>query len=280
MCYLLLPMTTILNISLSLSWDQSVSVLLSRSALSLCLSCSTSLLRLVTPPLPLCDSYPTVVRDHHFFHLCFVLVSVSLRCHSLAYSDFPPPASCLVATDDLAGYDAISGVEFQQWCQYSNSVWIFDNLPFVWSSLETRLPLPVLPLVTGQYPSVFPCSQDSEPLSLTPNFIPQIGFVMNKLVSPPAVTSCVSNSPINDSEQSQCALHVGSSFVSNNKITKNLVSPNGCSRHNGTHPLINRENHTVAFVASTSQCHSVPSISPTSNDILTACLFVMRLYTD
>ncbi|KAJ4499265.1 hypothetical protein C8R41DRAFT_915479 [Lentinula lateritia] len=240
------------------------------------------------------------------------------RCDSVAATanfglDYTLPLEFIVL-NDLAGYDAIFGVEFQQRCQYSNSVRIYDNLPFVRSSLETHLPLPVLPLVTGQYSSVlsrshnsellslrpnsslearlslpispavtasvFPCSQDSEPLSSTPNFIPQIGFVTNKLVSPPAVTSCVSNFPINDSEQSQRALHVGSSFVSNNKITKNLVSPNGCSHHNGTHPLINRENHTVAFAASTSQRPSVPSILPTSDDVLTACLFVMRLYTD
>ncbi|KAJ3900385.1 hypothetical protein F5879DRAFT_925473 [Lentinula edodes] len=56
-----------------------------------------------------------------------------------------------IVLDDLAGYDAIFGVEFQQRCQYSNTVRIFDNLPSVRSLLEIRLPLPVLPLVTGQY---------------------------------------------------------------------------------------------------------------------------------
>ncbi|KAJ3924926.1 MAG: hypothetical protein NXY57DRAFT_1033213 [Lentinula lateritia] len=58
----------------------------------------------------------------------------------------------VISRSFIPGYDAIFGVEFQQRCQYSNSVRIFNNLPFVRSSLETHLPLPVLPLVTGQYP--------------------------------------------------------------------------------------------------------------------------------
>ncbi|KAJ3927768.1 MAG: hypothetical protein NXY57DRAFT_1024050 [Lentinula lateritia] len=104
-----------------------------------------------------------------------------------------------IVLDDLAGYDAIFGVEFQQRCQYSNTVRIFDNLPSVRSLLETRLPLPVLPLVTGQYRMCYSliAAQHSEPLSSTPNFIPQIGFVTNQLGSPPALTSGVSNFPNN-----------------------------------------------------------------------------------
>ncbi|KAJ3932045.1 MAG: hypothetical protein NXY57DRAFT_1004829 [Lentinula lateritia] len=68
----------------------------------------------------------------------------------------------VVATANF-GYNAIFGIEFQQRCQYSNFARIFDNLPSVRSSFETRLPLPVLPPVTGQYPHI------SELLSSRPN---------------------------------------------------------------------------------------------------------------
>ncbi|KAJ4477730.1 hypothetical protein C8J55DRAFT_489730 [Lentinula edodes] len=89
------------------------------------------------------------IRAAHFdnWHCDSVVATANFGLDNFGYT---LPLEFIVL-DDLAGYNAIFGVEFQQRCQYSNFVRIFDNLPSVRSSLETRLPLPVLPLVTGQY---------------------------------------------------------------------------------------------------------------------------------
>ncbi|KAH7870465.1 uncharacterized protein C8R40DRAFT_638791 [Lentinula edodes] len=253
------------------------------------------------------------------WHNDFVSATVNFGLNNFGYTlpiDF-------IVVNDVAGFDAIFGVDFQHRCRSSDCVRIFDNLPFVQSSLEARLPLPILPHLTGQYAvnprpcvpaiqsaysslssSTFPRNMPSNnqdntnmftpPSTFTSQFAaqnsassssrlvsnPQISFVMNNIGSSPAGTPIVSNPSINEPGPSQRALYVGGPHASEDIITNNLVSPNGCSAHNELHNLINREKHTVTSTASTSEYHPVVSALPTSNDVLTACLFDMLPYMD
>ncbi|KAH7869057.1 uncharacterized protein C8R40DRAFT_1220074 [Lentinula edodes] len=174
-----------------------------------------------------------------------------------------------IVLDELPGYDAIFGLEFQQRCQSSDCNWIFDNLPLVQSSLEGRIPLSFLPPVTIQHRSTNQrTAQDVVPsyASASHTFIPQVSPVVNKL----GLSSTASSTLSDFQRHSENEPRSGGLLVPEGTSARNLASPNGNFPHNGSNSLITREN---TLTASTSKCHSVHVAPPTSDEVLNACLF-------
>ncbi|KAJ3935925.1 MAG: hypothetical protein NXY57DRAFT_987703 [Lentinula lateritia] len=141
------------------------------------------------------------------WHCDVVVATVNFGLSNFGYTlplDF-------IVLDELPGYDVIFGLEFQQRCQSSDCHWIFDNLPFVQSSLEGRIPLSFLPPLTIQHPvniqsvgstnqrtvvDPITSAQDVAPSypSSSHTFIPQDSPVVNKLGLSSTASSTLSDS--------------------------------------------------------------------------------------